>query len=125
MVFCFGSFIVPLQNEFGWSIGAITFGATLISLMIIVGSVAAGYIVDRVDSRTMVLWSIPLFAAGMAALSQLGPNIAMIYGGLVLAALLGLGIWPVTYNRATASWSDKRRGLGVGLANGGVVPGAD
>src|ERR1700687_5503272 len=47
LVFCFGVFIRPLQEEFKWGIPAISFGASIIAIMIILTSMLAGYLTDR------------------------------------------------------------------------------
>lgn len=124
LVFCFGVFIRPLQEEFKWGIPAISFGASIIAIMIILTSMLAGYLTDRYGARRLVLCSIPLFGASVASLYFLDTNINYFYAGLVIAALCGIGIWPVTYNKAAAGWFDKRLGLSLGLANAGVGIGA-
>lgn len=124
LVFCFGTFVVPLEREFGWGIGAISLGATLISAMIVVTALIAGYVSDRVGARRLVLWSMPLFGLAMAALSRLDGHIGGFYAGLLLAGLMGVGVWPVTYNKLTANWFDRRLGLSLGLANTGIGIGA-
>jgi MFS family permease len=124
LAFCFGSFVMPLEREFGWGLGAISLGATLISAMIVVTSLIAGYLVDRVGCRKLVLGSMPLFAAGVAGLSRLNSNILVFYAALVLVSSLGLGVWHISYNKITASWFDRRLGLGLGVANAGIGIGA-
>lgn len=124
LVFCFGTFVPALEKEFKWGIGAISFGATLITMMIIVTSVLAGFLCDRIGSRKMILWSIPLFAAGLAALSMVSLNISSFYIGLVLVSLVAAGVWPVTYNKITATWFDRQLGLSLGIVNAGIGLGA-
>jgi len=124
LVFCFGSFVPALEREFGWGVGAISFGATLTTAMVVVASLVAGALVDRFGARRLVLTSIPLFGAAVAALSLLTPDIRVFYGVLVLASLAGVGTWPVAYNRATALWFDRRLGMSLGIANVGIGLGA-
>ncbi|MBR0755739.1 MFS transporter [Bradyrhizobium jicamae] len=124
LVFCFSAFVLPLEAEFKWGISTISLGASLISLMIITTSVISGYLTDRLGARKLVLCSIPLFGLSVSALYFLPGNLYVFYAGLVLAALCGIGVWPVTYNKATASWFDKRLGLSLGLANTGIGIGA-
>ncbi|MDX3895544.1 MFS transporter [Pusillimonas sp.] len=124
LVFCFGSFIVPLQNEFGWRVDQISFGATIISLMMIVTALGGGALVDRVGCRRLIVWSMPLFAAGVAAMSRLPADIGMFYAALIAVAILGLGVWPVTYTKATASWFDRRLGLSIAMTYTGLGIGA-
>src|SRR5437762_11328431 len=68
LVFCFGSFVLPLEKEFGWGIGAISVAGTLIGVMVVVTALLAGSLVDRFGARRLVLTCIPLFGAGVAGL---------------------------------------------------------
>lgn len=124
LVFCFGTFVHPLEREFNWGIGAISLGGTLLTVMIIVNSLAAGYLSDRVGGRRLILCSIPLFGAGVMALSLLGSSLWAFYGALAIVSLLGLCLWPVTYNRVTSGWFDRHLGLSMGVANAGIGVGA-
>ncbi|MES2258226.1 MAG: MFS transporter [Pseudomonadota bacterium] len=124
LVFCFGTFVVPLEREFGWGIGAISLGATLITVMIVLTSLTAGYLIDRVGARKLVLCSMPLFGAAVAGLALLDADIRYFYAGLALAALAGVGVWPISYNKLTANWFDRRLGTSLGLANAGIGIGA-
>lgn len=124
IVFCFGTFVMPLENEFHWGVGAISFGATLLTLMIVLMSIVAGRISDRFGARTLVLWSIPLFGISVMSLSLLNDSLKLFYTGLIVAAALGVGVWPVTYNKITSNWFDRHLGLSLGIANTGIGIGA-
>lgn len=124
LVFCFGTFVPALEREFGWGIGAISFGATLITVMIVITSLLAGHLIDRIGARRLILWSIPLFGLGMMSLALMPHGIGFFYAGLMAVALLGVGAWPVAYNKATAMWFDRRLGFSLGLANVGIGIGA-
>jgi MFS family permease len=124
LVFCFATFVPALEREFKWGIGAISFGATLVTIMIIVTSIVAGHLCDRIGSRRMILWSIPLFGAGVAGLSTLSSSIGSFYALLALASIAAVGVWPVTYNKITATWFDRHLGLSLGIANAGIGIGA-
>ncbi len=123
-IFVFGVFIPYLEKAFGWGIGAISLGATLISITLMVASVLAGIIVDRISIRSLVLWSLPLFGAAVAAMSLMTSSILTFYALLVVSVLLGLGLSPVVYNKATSVWFDRRLGFSLGIANTGIGLGA-
>ncbi len=124
LVFCFGTFVPALEREFGWGIGAISFGATIVTVLIVITSLLAGYAIDRIGARRLVLWSIPVFGLGVASLAGLHADIRVFYLGLALVSLAGVGVWPVAYNKATALWFDRRLGFSLGLANMGIGLGA-
>ena len=124
IIFCFGVFVPQLERAFGWGIGAISFGATLASLSIIAASLLSGYLVDRFSVRTLALVSMPLFGATVAAGSLMNDNIYWFYFGIVFATLIGVGVGPIIYNKATAVWFDRRLGFSLGLTNMGIGLGA-
>ncbi len=124
LVFCFGTFVAPLQREFGWSIADISLGGALITAMVVLTSILAGHLADRWGARRLVLASLPLFGLAVSGLYFLPASLPAFYAALTLAALLGAGAWPVVYNQITASWFDRRLGLSLGLANAGVGVGA-
>lgn len=124
LVFAYSSFVPALERAFGWSIAALSFGATLVMVMTVVGTVIGGALSDRLGPRRLVLASMPLFAAGLASLALLGPDIRGFYASLVLIGLAAVGVWPVTYNQLTSQWFDRRLGLSLGLANAGLALGA-
>ena len=114
ILFCFGVFVPELERAFGWGIGAISFGATIASLAIIISSLLSGYLVDRVGVRVLVLCSMPLYAAVIIAMSRLTGNITFFYAALFAAIVLGVGVSGIVYNKATAVWFDRRLGSAWG-----------
>ena len=124
LVFTFGVFIAPLSAAFGWTRPAIAFGSTIIALAIMVIAPLQGWLVDRFGGRRVVLTSIPLFAAGLFFLSRMGDDIRMFYLLCAVLPVLGLGLWPTSYLRVVSTWFDRRLGLAIGIANGGIGIGA-
>ncbi len=116
----FAVFISPLQREFGWGIPAISLGASLISLMIVVISPLQGLAVDRFGSRRTVLWSIPPFGLSLCMMYYQPNKLAVFYAGWAVICVAGFGIWATAYLRATAGWFDRKLGLALGLANAGI-----
>lgn len=116
----FAPFISPLQQEFGWGIPAISLGASLISLMIVVISPLQGLAVDRFGSRRTVLCSIPPFGLSLCLMYFLPNNLTIFYLAWVVICFAGFGAWATAYLRATAGWFDRKLGLALGLANAGI-----
>ena len=119
LMMCFGVFAPALAAEFGWGIGAISLGATIISLVLAALSPVQGRLVDRYGSRRVILVSMPLFGLGILALSQLSGDIRVYYGACGLVALLALGVWPTSYMTIVSTWFDRHLGLALGSANVG------
>ena len=119
-ILAFGAFIAPLDREFGWGVPAIAVGASIISLMIMLVSPIQGWLVDRFGSRRLVLWSIPIFAPSLCAMYFLPNNLTVFYLAWVVIPACAIGVWPISYLRATAGWFDRRLGLALGITNAGI-----
>ena len=124
LLMCFGIFAPALHGEFGWSIGAISGGAMVISLVVAVISPIQGRMVDRMGSRRLVLFSLPLFGLGFASLSLLGSDIRIFYLACIVLTLLAFGTWPLSFMQMVSTWFDRRLGLALGAANVGPGLGA-
>ena len=124
LLFVFGVFVEPLSKTFGWSKPSILFAATIVSLMIMVVSPLQGYLIDRFGARPIVLSSCLAFALGLGGMDFLSSNISSFYIMYGLLPLLAIGLWPVSYLRVVSTWFEKRLGLAIGIANGGIGLGA-
>lgn len=120
----FAVFVAPLQREFGWGIPAISLGASLISLMIVVISPLQGFAVDRFGSRRTILFSIPPFGASLCLMALLPNDVRVFYLAWVVVCVAGFGVWATAYLRATAGWFETRLGLALGVANAGIGVGS-
>jgi MFS family permease len=124
LLFLFGSFVAPLEQAFGWSRPSILFAATIASLMIMVISPFQGMLIDRFGARLIVLVSSITFSAGLAAMALMQGDIRFYYLMYALLPILAIGLWPVSYLRVVSTWFDRRLGLAIGIANGGIGLGA-
>ncbi|WP_230186683.1 MFS transporter [Sphingobium sp. CECT 9361] len=116
----FGVFVPHLNNSFNWGITATAFGATIMSLMIVVAAPIQGWLVDRLGTRKVILASIPLFGLSFASLSLLTGAIWQFYLAWVAIPLFAVGLWPGSYAKATSTWFDRRLGLAVAVATLGI-----
>ena len=85
-------YIVPIQEEFGWSRVQVAFAFTIVAYMIVLVSPLQGLLVDRLGPRRVILTSIPLFAISLAALYFTPPSLLAYY---VLWALVPVAAPPV------------------------------
>lgn len=116
----FGGFIAPLEAEFKWGVPAISLGASIISIMIMILSPIQGALVDRFGGRRLILGSVPVFAISLAAMFYLPNNVVVFYLAWILIPICGLGVWPISYLRSTAGWFDQKLGLALGFCNAGI-----
>ena len=123
-VMSLGVFTPYLREEFGWGLAQISFAATILAAMVTIVSPLQGLLVDRFGARRLILISIPLFGLGYAALSLLSSDVLLLYAFWGFLPILGIGLWPASYVKATSSWFDRRLGLAIGLATMGIGIGA-
>jgi MFS family permease len=116
----FGTFIIPLSREFGWSRGQIS-----IALLFMTGTYALispilGAALDRYGSRRLALMSIAPLAAALAGLAFVQGSLFSFYGCFILATIVGCGTAPVSYSRAITQTFTRRRGLALGIMLSGM-----
>ena len=119
-----GVFTPYLRRDFDWSLSQISLAATLLAIMTMIASPLQGLLVDRFGARRIILFSLPLFGLGYAALSLMNGSVTQFYFIWALLPLLGIGLWPASWVKATSSWFERRLGLAIGLATSGIGIGA-
>ena len=117
-------YIPPIEQEFGWSRVQVSLAFTIVAYLIVLMSPLQGFLVDRFGPRRVVLTSIPLFAASLAALYFMPANLTCITCSGRLVPIAGLGLWPLGYLQAVTPWFDRKLGLSLGCANAGIGVGS-
>lgn len=111
-----GVFMVPLQEEFGWSRSAISgtgiFGVAMLALL----SPGIGAVIDKLGIRLVASASLVAYSIGLFANSFLFSSLFFYYGLAIATAFVAAGSSPVTFTRAVTGWFDTARGLALGLA---------
>jgi MFS family permease len=123
-VFSFGTFVTPLQAEFGWQRGPMSLALTIANITVVIASPLLGGLVDRVGARRVMVVSVALLGLCVASMSQLSGDIRHYYLMHVLIPLLGAGTLPLAYSRIIVAWFERRRGLALGIALAGFGVGA-
>jgi MFS family permease len=112
-------FLVPLQEQFGWSRAAIAGGSALAAVMVGFVSPLVGVWIDRYGSRKVMTAGALVMAAAFALLSQV-TALWQLYA-LNLAAALGMTCVAWIPNQTLISnWFDRKRGLAMGIALAGI-----
>src|SRR5437879_8799719 len=109
--------MLPISQEFGVPLTAVTAVFTVTLWLRLVGATAAGWLADRMGRRAplmiSILWySICNFIAGFS------PNFAFLF---FFRALLGIGMgaeWPAGAALAMESWPARSRGFMSGVLQG-------
>jgi len=112
-----------LGKAMGWSIGELAPGATLFLLAQVAGYPIVGALLDRFGTRRVAAAGIVAFGLLLLALSRV-TSIWQFYGLMLVMGLVGPATYTLSYLRALSLWFDRRRGLAIGLAAGGIALGA-
>jgi sugar phosphate permease len=118
-----GVLLVPLETEFAWSRGTISF-AIAVSLLLygFAGPFSASFM-ERFGIRRTMLAALSLLAAGVALTTLMRESWQLIVlWGLVVGAGAGV-IANVLGAVVAARWFTARRGLVVGILSGGASTG--
>ncbi len=110
----FGTLITPMTKEFGWSRAAIAGAFSLRTELGGVGAPVAGYLVDRMGPRRLVLVGVFLVGTGFILLSR----IEAVWHLYAVAAFIAIGMsataGPVAMT-AVAHWFQRKRGRALAL----------
>ncbi|MDB5459535.1 MAG: major facilitator superfamily permease, partial [Caulobacteraceae bacterium] len=115
-----GVFIRPLQMEFGWTRAQVALVSTVLNLVVVVMSPIQGMLVDKFGSRRVILPSLVIFSVGLMLLYYLPGRIEIFYLSWAVLISLSVGLLPGSYLRVVGTWFNKRLGLAMGVANGGI-----
>lgn len=113
-------YIGPIEKEFGWSRVQVSLAFTIVAYMIVLVSPLQGLLADRFGPRRVVLTSIPLFAASLAALYFTPRSLPVYYALWALVPIAAIGLWPLGYLQVVSRWFDRKLGLALGVANAGI-----
>jgi len=118
-LYVFSTLVAPLEEEFGWSRAAIGGGPSIAAMMAGVTTAVAGYLVDRVGARRLLVAGVLLVGGSILALSQIQTlwqfyiSVSVIGVGMNLASAFVCAV-------AIAHWFVKRRGRALGIMFGGA-----
>jgi len=112
-----------IGTALGWTLGELAPGATLFLLAQVAGYPVVGALLDRFGTRRVAAAGIVAFGLLLLALSRV-TSIWQFYGLMLVMGLVGPATYTLSYLRALSLWFDRRRGLAIGLAAGGIALGA-
>jgi MFS family permease len=115
-----GTFIAPLQQEFGWARGEISASFLYLTLTLALTAPALGWLLDRIGPRKIAMVAIPCFAAVLFAMSRFDGPLVAFHSLFAIAALVGGGTCPILYTRAVNARFHKMRGLALGITLAGM-----
>jgi len=112
-------FLRPIAQDTGWSTTGISSAMTLAFVALALGSIAWGYLSDRVGPRAVVLAGSLLLATGLA-LSSLATSLVAFQ--LLFGAVVGFSAAAIfaPMMACVTGWFDTRRSLAVSLVSAGM-----
>jgi MFS family permease len=117
-LYAFSTLVDPLEEEFGWSRAAIGAGPSIAALMAGLTLPVAGYLVDRIGVRRLLVAGVTLVGGGFLATSQIQTLWQFYISVSVIAVGMSLGGLPIC-SVAIAHWFMKRRGRALGILSAG------
>jgi OFA family oxalate/formate antiporter-like MFS transporter len=117
-LYLFSTLVDPLEEEFGWSRAAIGAGPSIAAVMAGLTLPVAGYLVDRVGARRLLVAGVLLVGGGFLAMSQIQALWQFYISASIIAVGMSLAGLPVC-TVAIAHWFVKRRGRALGIVTAG------
>jgi len=114
-IYSTGLFFEPLEAEFGWTRTQLASGLTLVSIVGVLFSPVAGFLVDRWNARRVALPGVIVYTGGVMALSLATPSIASWRLLWIFVAIGSLLLKPTVWSAAVSSAFTTTRGLALAL----------
>ena len=116
------AWFVVLEREFGWSRGQLSLAFSLTRVEGTIMGPLAGYLVDKVGPRRMVLAGLPVMGFGFLLFSRVD-NLWQFYGAFVVMSMgAGFGTW-LPMMTVLNHWFRRRRSMAMSLAMEGFALG--
>lgn len=116
-----GTFIQPLEREFGWSRAQISSGLTIFTLTAVVGAPLMGALIDRLGTRRIAVWGLALYALALSSFSLANGSYAQWLILWTIFALLALSIKSVVWSAAVSSVFINGRGMAIAVVLSGTA----
>jgi MFS family permease len=112
-------FLVPLQEEFGWSRAQISTGGAIAALMCGILAPLVGGWIDRYGARIVLTAGGVMMGTAFALLSLMTSLWHMYAINLIAAAGITCAAW-IPNQTLISNWFEQKRGLAMGLALAGI-----
>jgi MFS family permease len=118
--YCFGVFVKPLADEYGWSRSVISLAASINMFVYSACAIAVGRIMDRLAPRWIVTIGALTLSASFLLTSFVKTPLQfyIVYGLLAGIGASGLGV--VVTNSSVGKWFIRKRGLALGISTMGI-----
>lgn len=123
VTYSLGTFIEPLEKEFGWSRAQISLGLTIFAVIQTLGGPLIGALLDRIGTRGLALVGIVLTGTAFAGFSLANGSSLQWYALWIVFGLCALTIKSTIWSAATSSVFTRSRGLALAAVLSGSALG--
>lgn len=116
-----GTFIDPLEREFGWSRAQISSGLTIFTLTAVVGAPLMGALIDRLGTRRIAAWGLAFYAVALSSFSLANGSYLQWLFLWTVFALLALSIKSLVWSAAVSSVFINGRGMAIAVVLSGTA----
>lgn len=115
MSYILGQFMVPLEQEFGWSRAEASVGFSISLVLGFIASPLVGRLVDNFNARLLAIPGIVLTGLAIAAFSLATPSLAVWIGLWCAVSLVGSLVGPTIWLAVVSSAFEKNRSLAISI----------
>lgn len=115
-IYSMGAFILPIEQELGWSRAQISGALTVSGILAALLGPAVGILIDRVGSRRIAICGVIVYAGGLAFVSTVDSSRGHWWFAWAVVGLGAVLIKPTAWMAAIAGRFVARRGLAIALA---------
>lgn len=123
ITYTLGTFIGPLESEFGWSRTALSSGLTIFAVISMLGGPFIGAALDRFGTRRIAIVALALSGCVFAAFSTLDGSLWQWTALYVVYGLCALGFKSTVWSAGISSIFVKGRSLALAVALSGAAIG--
>jgi MFS family permease len=124
MLYAFGTFVIPLQQAFGWSRGELQTSISFLFAGAVVSAQLVGWLNMRYGMTRVTQVSLVSLSLTFAAMPLMGASIVWLYFFFALLAFASMGTMQVTWTNLVNLWFVRNRGLALALVLSGTGIGA-
>jgi MFS family permease len=117
-----GLMVGPLHRDLGWTVPQVLLALSFATTCTIVAAPLVGSLIDRYGARHIIALSFVCEGLIIASCCNLH-DLRWFYFRYAAFALLGTGTTAIGFSTLISRWFDRRRGLALGIALGGLGAG--
>jgi predicted MFS family arabinose efflux permease len=123
ITYSLGTFIQPLEQEFGWGRAEISVGLTIFALISMVGGPLIGAAIDRLGTRRIAIGGLLLSSLVFSAFGMVNGSLMQWYGLFVAYGLTALAFKSIVWGAGVSSVFTTSRSLALAVVLSGTAIG--